>query len=1390
MFRLSWGCRIRVREVKVAPGYGGSVAFFAASAAGATLRTPNASPSGFAISEGAEFVSPEGAVLNVSRLSAGESREATLTLFVSLENYRETAVAATVAVSALVNPAVSLSDGAPYESGTADSGENVFVFSSSVYAEGEYDGAAFSFRGDSADFVLSQSGGTLLTRRKLGAGEYAATVLAESSDGAFLGVADLTLSLLVTLRPPLPDALGIPLSGRTLTVQVAPDYSGSVAFFAAEVDGGVVRTPSESPEGFVLEVDASYASPSGATLNVATVSGGTGRAARFTLAVTARGYDGALVPVEVTVYAPRNPKVLVEATSPFSSPTVFVFSSADYAEGAYASASFSFLGGTDLFTLYGGTVATRGPITRGGATEVTILAEGPDFLGAARLTLILQLEGCRSGEFELAADIYEPGRCVSSTDVPPETPETCRLLGGVYVTDQFGLYRQCVQGDGSQPPRDGLPRGNTTACVFGLEVGHSLYETASCAYRFEWQWRCNRNNEFWLSGDVCRPCGDASWNPHGGVCLVPGEFALSVSARTRGVTVASDYAGAVATFTAGGGATLRTPSEAPAGFSLETDADFSGAQNGIVLSVNQLSAGQRATAAFGVFASRTGFKRTEISLRATVFALDPPLASLAAVDFVSAGAVFDFSGEDYAGGLFAGSSFSLEGESGDFGLDAVGGTLSALRELPVGGYAATVLAEDAGAFLGGQRLTFTLAIVARPPVPVSLAVPFSERTVAVRVAPDYSGSVAFFAAARAGVTLRTPFLPPADLILETEAEFVSPEGVEVSLSAGLAAGEVRVVGLTLLALSHGFSETEQPLLVSVLALENPLASVSVPENIVLGESFSFASSRYELGAYAGSDFSLRGGTADFTLSHDGGTLSVLRDLPVGEYGATVRASGGDYLGAADLTLSLYVIQQVHVDGRNVIAEELRTLTVFAARNYAGEVARFAPATFETFLETPAAAPSGFSFEREATFTHPEALAVTMLSPLLENASTVAAFTVSVGRRGFISVDLPLMVSVVALSNPAPVFATGIVGEPELDAGSALTAFALDDYPDAEFFEIADDADLFSAEKGGTLLIDASATPRAGLFGVTLGATASFRGTLEFALALRAHPEGYVPYKNFFLFERDQRVTVSAFSYYDYANSEVEMAYLGARRNVHILAAVDDLDPSAHRPGDAASDVCAPGGHGWRFAKLSEVAGMLSERDENSVVFSGTDDTFDVPGEAEGLTISFPAKRDDDITVQFSNAIPNVMDNYGSPSSFLLDENDAGRGGLDVYEEGRYVCVRETRHYNADDYADLAGIRIESEGGEVAVSLRTALTRSPSAVLTLTASAYRYAEFDSGFVFGCCAGSAGGGGFGLDCGRGRGRVSAGGFGGGGRGGSGGGGGFAFGCCSAFGRDAED
>ena len=152
--------------------------------------------------------------------------------------------------------------------------------------------------------------------------------------------------------------------------------------------------------------------------------------------------------------------------------------------------------------------------------------------------------------------------------------------------------------------------------------------------------------------------------------------------------------------------------------------------------------------------------------------------------------------------------------------------------------------------------------------------------------------------------------------------------------------------------------------------------------------------------------------------------------------------------------------------------------------------------------------------------------------------------------------------------------------------------------------------------------------------------------------------------------------------------------------------------------------------------------MLYDDGGREILFSGTDGTFDIPGEAEGLTISFPAKRDDDITVQFSNAIPNVMDNYGSPSSFLLDENDSGQGGLDVYEEGRYVCVRETRHYNADDYADLAGVRIESEGGEVAVSLRTALTRSPSAVLTLTASAYRYAEFDSGSFSGVARGLPG------------------------------------------------
>ena len=81
--------------------------------------------------------------MEADALAAGESRAATLTFFASLAGYAESAIAATVVVSALVNPVATVDGAAPYESGTADSGENVFVFSSPLYAEGEYAGRRF-----------------------------------------------------------------------------------------------------------------------------------------------------------------------------------------------------------------------------------------------------------------------------------------------------------------------------------------------------------------------------------------------------------------------------------------------------------------------------------------------------------------------------------------------------------------------------------------------------------------------------------------------------------------------------------------------------------------------------------------------------------------------------------------------------------------------------------------------------------------------------------------------------------------------------------------------------------------------------------------------------------------------------------------------------------------------------------------------------------------------------------------------------------------------------------------------------------------------------------------------------------------------------------------------
>ena len=109
--------------------------------------------------------------------------------------------------------------------------------------------------------------------------------------------------------------------------------------------------------------------------------------------------------------------------------------------------------------------------------------------------------------------------------------------------------------------------------------------------------------------------------------------------------------------------------------------------------------------------------------------------------------------------------------------------------------------------------------VARSPLPEADAIPPGRRAVSRLLAPGYSGSVAFFAAAKNGVTLQTPPQAPPPFAFPPDESFAAPQGFTVALANPPDAGSAASVRFTVVARAVGRFETtiELQLRASVLS---------------------------------------------------------------------------------------------------------------------------------------------------------------------------------------------------------------------------------------------------------------------------------------------------------------------------------------------------------------------------------------------------------------------------------------------------------------------------------------------------------------------------------------------------------------------------------------------
>ena len=256
---------------------------------------------------------------------------------------------------------------------------------------------------------------------------------------------------------------------------------------------------------------------------------------------------------------------------------------------------------------------------------------------------------------------------------------------------------------------------------------------------------------------------------------------------------------------------------------------------------------------------------------------------------------------------------------------------------------------DAGFSSGDNGRTCVAAPTA--PVPEGDGVPPGARTVTVTVAGGYAGELTVFAAAGAGVTLRTPDSAPAGFVFETGADFVSPSSFAISLSSALAAGETREGRFEVTASRAGNSATRIGLAVIVSALSAaPLAGVGLQVAPYSSDNiFDFAVTGYADGVYGGAHFSEAGAlSADLDVSA-GGRVSA-SSLGGGVYGVTVAAESPYYLGTATLTLRLTVGWRVEYGGDPAGDGEVTAADGSGSALASGSVA--APGAAVTFRATP------------------------------------------------------------------------------------------------------------------------------------------------------------------------------------------------------------------------------------------------------------------------------------------------------------------------------------------------------------------------------------------------------------------------------------------------------
>ena len=352
---------------------------------------------------------------------------------------------------------------------------------------------------------------------------------------------------------------------------------------------------------------------------------------------------------------------------------------------------------------------------------------------------------------------------------------------------------------------------------------------------------------------------------------------------------------------------------------------------------------------------------------------------------------------------------------------------NAASALNAGGYTATIGMTQAE-LLGTVFMRVAVEVSPRPLSADDYGLSAAPDVVTVAAGDGAAGAAVATIALTTSATDAQVVLPeafPSGLSISRTADTF---GAVFYLASGLASESVLdEVGTLTVSLTDNanYAPLERTARIRVSALAQFVA-LETSGRIADGAVFSSDNvANLKTGDYANAVFARVDDESDSALQigADSGVVSTDGDITAaGRYSLVALATSPDYVGAARLEVILNVLAQNTLGPADSIPESGRVRTRLAVAGYAGSVAFFAAERSGVILETPASAPSGFGFGADgagAEFVSPEGFTLFMDAGQIadEGDAATAAFTLTAKLTGFEDADVPVTVTVTAVSRP-------------------------------------------------------------------------------------------------------------------------------------------------------------------------------------------------------------------------------------------------------------------------------------------------------------------------------------------------------------------------------------